>query len=58
MLMLFTRIQRTAYIPVSKTKSVHCTLGCFKIAPLSNFLTAQQIFDGVWAADYEFDIIF
>ena len=34
------------------------TLGCFKIAPLSNFLTAQQIFDGVLAADYEFDFIF
>ena len=34
------------------------TLGCFKIAPLSNFLTAQQISDGVLAADYEFDIIF
>ena len=33
-------------------------LGCFKIAPLSNFLTAQQISDGVLAADYEFDIIF
>ena len=33
-------------------------LGCFKIAPLSNFLTAQQIPDGVLAADYEFDIIF
>ena len=31
---------------------------CFKIAPLSNFLTAQQISDGVLAADYEFDIIF
>ena len=38
--------------------SAHCTLGCFKIAPLSNFLTAQQISDGVLAADYEFDIIF
>ena len=34
------------------------TLGCFKIAPLSNFLTAQQISDGVLAADYEFDILF
>ena len=33
-------------------------LGCFKIAPLSNFLTAQQISDGVLAADYEFDSIF
>ena len=33
-------------------------VGCFKIAPLSNFLTAQQISDGVLAADYEFDIIF
>ena len=27
------------------------SLGCFKIAPLSNFLTAQQISDGVLAAD-------
>ena len=35
-----------------------CILGCFKIAPLSNFLTAQQISDGVLAADYEFDSIF
>ena len=33
-------------------------VGCFKIAPLSKFLTAQQISDGVLAADYEFDIIF
>ena len=34
------------------------TLGCFKIAPISNFLTAQQISDRVLAADYEFAIIF
>ena len=35
-----------------------CSLGCFKIAPLSYFGTAQQTSDGVLAADYEFDIIF
>ena len=37
---------------------VECRLGCFKIAPLSNFITAQQFSDGVLAANYEFDIIF
>ena len=33
-------------------------LGSFKIVPVLNFIAAQQIFDGVFAADYEFDIIF
>ena len=33
-------------------------LGSFKIVPLLNFIAAQQISGGVFAADYEFDIIF
>ena len=32
--------------------------GSFKIVLLLNFISAQQISDGVFAADYEFDIIF
>ena len=35
-----------------------CILESFKIVPLLNFIAAQQIADGVFAADYEFDIIF
>ena len=34
------------------------SVGCFKIVPLSNFTTAQQISDEVLGADYEFDIVF
>ena len=53
--------EQTVSVPTSELPIFffkRCTLGCFKIAPLSNFITAQQISDGVLAADYEFDIIF
>ena len=39
-------------------KRIIYILGSFKIVPLLNFIAAQQISDGVIAADYEFDIIF
>ena len=39
-------------------KRITYILGSFKIVPLLNFIAAQQISDGVFAADYEFDIIF
>ena len=38
-------------------KRITYILGSFKIVPLLNFIAAQQISDGVFAADYEFDII-
>ena len=39
-------------------KRITYILGSFKIVSLLNFIAAQQISDGVFAADYEFDIIF
>ena len=39
-------------------KRIIYILGSFNIVPLLNFIAAQQISGGVFAADYEFDIIF
>ena len=54
----FESMKHLTSIKAAKVSQIIYVLGCFKIAPLSNFKTPTNFSDGVLDANYESDVTF